>query len=55
MANAAEFDEVLGHLAHGRLKPVVDSVTGFDLAAQAFRRFDAPDLFGKVVVSVSEP
>jgi NADPH:quinone reductase-like Zn-dependent oxidoreductase len=52
MAGPREFEEVLGHLAEGRLKPVVDSVTPFDRAAEAFRRFDAPDLFGKVVVSV---
>jgi NADPH:quinone reductase-like Zn-dependent oxidoreductase len=52
MASAAEFAEVLGHLASGRLHAVVDSVVPFDRAAEAFRRFDAPDLFGKVVVSV---
>lgn len=52
MAGPREFEAVLGHLAEGRLKPVVDSVTPFDRATDAFRRFDAPDLFGKVVVSV---
>ena len=52
MASAGEFAEVLGHLASGRLRPVVDSVVPFDRAEEAFRRFDAPDLFGKVVVTV---
>ena len=50
MATAGEFAEVLSHLAAGRLRPVVDSVVPFDRAGEAFRRFDAPDLFGKVVV-----
>ncbi len=52
MASAGEFAEVLDHLASGRLRPVVDSVVPFDRAEEAFRRFDAPDLFGKVVVTV---
>lgn len=51
MANAAEFLEVLDHLAAGRLRAVVDSEWPFDRAAGAFARFDAPDLFGKVVVT----
>jgi len=50
MANASDFDEVLGLLARGRLAPVVDSEFPFDRAGDAFRRLDAPGLFGKVVV-----
>ncbi len=50
MANASEFDQVLRHLASGRLKPVVDSEFGFEEAPAAFRRLDGGDLFGKVVV-----
>jgi NADPH:quinone reductase-like Zn-dependent oxidoreductase len=50
MATAREFDEVLGHLAARRLRPVIDSETPFERAGEAFRRFDAGDLFGKVVV-----
>lgn len=53
MAGASEFVEVLGHIAAGRLRPVVDSVTPYDRAVDAFRRFDVPDLFGKIVVDVS--
>jgi NADPH:quinone reductase-like Zn-dependent oxidoreductase len=52
MADAHEFLEVLDHLAAGRLRPVVDSERPWDQAAAAFRRFDAPDLFGKIVVTV---
>jgi NADPH:quinone reductase-like Zn-dependent oxidoreductase len=52
MAGAQEFREVLGHLAGGRLRPVVDCELPFERAAEAFARFDAPDLFGKIVVSV---
>jgi NADPH:quinone reductase-like Zn-dependent oxidoreductase len=52
MAGAREFDEVLGHLAAGRLRPVIDTVRPISEAAEAFRRFDAPDLFGKIVVTL---
>ena len=52
MAGAREFEDVLAHLAAGRLVPVVDSVTPFERAPEAFRRFDDPDLFGKIVLRV---
>jgi NADPH:quinone reductase-like Zn-dependent oxidoreductase len=52
MADAREFEEVLAHLASGQLRPVVDSERPFAEAADAFRRFDAPDLFGKIVVTI---
>lgn len=50
MATAAEFREVLGHLAAGRLRPVVDRVFPFEEGRAALARLDAPDLFGKVVL-----
>jgi len=50
MSSAREFEEVYQHLAAGRLHAVVDSAVPFVDAASAFRRFDAPDLFGKIVV-----
>ncbi len=53
MAGAREFEDVLAHLAAGRLKPVVDSVTPFERAREAFRRFDDADLFGKIVLRVA--
>jgi NADPH:quinone reductase-like Zn-dependent oxidoreductase len=52
MANASEFVEVLGHLAAGKLKSVVDSTRPLNDAATGFARLEAPDLFGKVVVTV---
>ncbi|HTT73646.1 MAG TPA: zinc-binding dehydrogenase [Thermoplasmata archaeon] len=55
MANAAEFATVLGHLAAGRLRPVIDTAFPFDRAAEAFRRFDAPELFGKIVLELPAP
>lgn len=53
MANFREFEEVLTHLASGRLRPVIDSTYPFERAADAFRRFDGADLFGKIVVDVA--
>ncbi len=50
MASAREFDEVLGHLASGRLEPVIDSEVAFERAEEAFRRFGEGDPFGKIVV-----
>ncbi len=50
MAGRVEFETVLGHLARGALRPVIDTAFGFDQAREAFGRTDAPDLFGKVVV-----
>ncbi|HKN06403.1 MAG TPA: zinc-binding dehydrogenase [Thermoplasmata archaeon] len=50
MAARGEFEEVLAHLASGRLRAVVDSELPFERAEEAFRRFDSPDLFGKIVV-----
>ncbi len=55
MASAREFQDVLAELAQGTLRPVVDSVHPFDEATAAFHRFDAPDLFGKVVVERPPP
>jgi NADPH:quinone reductase-like Zn-dependent oxidoreductase len=54
MANASEFDQVLAHLAAGRLRAVVDSTRSWEDGAAAFARFDAPDLFGKIVLTVPE-
>jgi len=50
MSSRREFEEVFAHLASGRLKAVVDCALPFDQATEAFRRFDAADLFGKIVV-----
>jgi NADPH:quinone reductase-like Zn-dependent oxidoreductase len=50
MAGRREFDEVLEHLAGGRLRPVVDTAFRFEQGREAFARLDAPELFGKVVL-----
>ncbi|HTT25519.1 MAG TPA: zinc-binding dehydrogenase [Thermoplasmata archaeon] len=52
MASAREFDEVLAHLAAGRLRPIVDRSFPFEAGREALARMDAPDLFGKVVLRV---
>ncbi len=54
MANEDEFRTVLGHLAAGRLRPVVDSVYPLSKAVDAFRHFDSPEIFGKVVVEIPD-
>ena len=54
MANVAEFRQVLDHLRAGRLRPVIDSVFPFDQAIDAFRHFDGPGLFGKVVLDLAK-
>ncbi len=50
MAGAREFDEVLGHLASGELRPVIDVTFPFEDGPAAFRRLDSAELFGKVVL-----
>jgi NADPH:quinone reductase-like Zn-dependent oxidoreductase len=52
MASAREFDEVLAHLSAGRLRAVVDSARPLAEGPAAFTRLDAPDLFGKVVLTI---
>jgi len=50
MADAAEFEAVLRELDRGTLKPVVDRVFDLEEAHEAFRRFESPDVVGKVVL-----
>jgi NADPH:quinone reductase-like Zn-dependent oxidoreductase len=45
---------MLHELTEGRLRPVIDSVHPFENAREAFLRLTAPDLFGKVVISLPE-
>ncbi len=52
MAGAAEFREVLARILDGRLHAVIDRVFSWEHAADALARFDAPDLFGKIVLTV---
>lgn len=52
MASAAEFEAVLGELARGTLRPVVDSVHELSDGVAAFRRLASDELFGKVVLRI---
>jgi len=54
MSSRKEFEAVYAHLSTGRLRAVVDSTFPLAKAEEAFRRFDAPDLFGKIVVEGPE-
>jgi NADPH:quinone reductase len=45
-----EVHEVLGHVAAGRLAPVVDSVLPLSEVAEAHRRLEAREVFGKIVL-----
>ena len=50
MGSLGEVHEVLGHVAAGRLDPVVDSVLPLSKVAEAHRRLEARDVFGKIVL-----
>lgn len=50
MAGRGEFEAMLGELASGTIRPVIDHVYPSEEAPEAFARLFAPDLFGKVVV-----
>jgi NADPH:quinone reductase-like Zn-dependent oxidoreductase len=52
MGSLGEMHELLGHLAAGRLKPVVDSVLPLSEVAQGHRRLESRDVFGKIVLRV---
>jgi NADPH:quinone reductase-like Zn-dependent oxidoreductase len=52
MGGSHELLTVLDHIAAGRLKPVVDTVLPFDNVADAHRRLEAREVFGKLVLSL---
>jgi zinc-binding alcohol dehydrogenase/oxidoreductase len=54
MGSPREFDALLEHVQGAEWRPVVDSVFPLARAADAHRRLDAPDRFGKVVLSIDE-
>ena len=50
MGSLGEVHEVLAHVAAGRLSPVIDSVLPLSQVAEAHRRLEARDVFGKIVL-----
>lgn len=52
MSNRREFEEVMGLVFSGRLRPVVDVVWPLERAADAHRRLEEGEQFGKVVLTV---
>ena len=54
MGSPREFTAMLEHVERAGWRPVVDSVFPLEQAADAHRRLDHPDRFGKVVLEVGE-
>jgi NADPH:quinone reductase-like Zn-dependent oxidoreductase len=50
MGSLGELHEVLAHVAAGRLAPVIDTVLPLSQVAEAHRRLEARDVFGKIVL-----
>ncbi len=53
MCNEDEFRAMLGVVAAGGLPPVIDSVHPLDQTADAFRRLQNAEQFGKVVIDIT--
>ena len=54
MGNDAEYREVVGLLASGELRPIVDRVFPLEEARAAFERLDKGEQLGKIVVQVRD-
>jgi zinc-binding alcohol dehydrogenase/oxidoreductase len=54
LGSPREFDALLAHCAGASWRPVIDSAFPLEEAAEAHRRLDAPDRFGKVVLAIDE-
>ncbi|RME84055.1 MAG: alcohol dehydrogenase [Caldilineae bacterium] len=52
MSTRSEFDDVMNLVWQGKLKPVVDSVFPMEEAHAAYRRLQAGEQFGKVVIEI---
>jgi NADPH:quinone reductase-like Zn-dependent oxidoreductase len=50
MGSLGEVHDLLGHVAAGRLAPVIDSVLPLSRVAEGHRRIEAREAFGKIVV-----
>ena len=55
MGDRGDLETVLRLVEDGTVAPVVDSIVGLDQAPDAFRRLLAREIFGKVVVAMSDP
>ncbi|HEY2937515.1 MAG TPA: zinc-binding dehydrogenase [Gaiellaceae bacterium] len=54
LASPRELDALLTHCARASWRPVIDSVFPLAAAAEAHRRLDAPDRFGKIVLAIDD-
>ncbi len=52
MVSKGEFLEILEHAANGKLKPIVDAALPLQSVAEAHRRLDAREVFGKLVLTI---
>jgi len=52
LASPCELDALLAHCERASWRPVIDSVFPLAEAAEAHRRLDAPDRFGKIVLAI---
>jgi NADPH:quinone reductase-like Zn-dependent oxidoreductase len=52
MGNDAEFDAIIAEFRQGRLMPVVDSAWPIERGADAFRRLESAEQFGKIVITL---
>jgi NADPH:quinone reductase-like Zn-dependent oxidoreductase len=50
MGSSAILPRLLGLFGRGLLKPVIDSTVPLREAAEAHRRMEAADLFGKIIL-----
>jgi zinc-binding alcohol dehydrogenase/oxidoreductase len=55
MGSPAEFKQVLDLLSAGALHPVIDRIYPLAEAAEAQRRLENREQFGKVLLQVAEP
>ncbi len=54
LGSPREFDALLAHCARCSWRPAIDSVFPLAGVAEAHRRMDAPDRFGKIVLAIDE-
>ncbi|MGD8727498.1 MAG: zinc-binding dehydrogenase, partial [Gemmatimonadales bacterium] len=52
MGSASEYEAIVGMLGQGHLRPVIDSTYTLDEGVEAFRRLEAAEQLGKVVVEI---